>query len=128
MSYRAYEDRNGLLKHFTDNDLEFEVIVVGLDSLKGSKKWGAKAKELERRFLDAFDGLISHSTPKCSKGVAKDSLIVGFLEPFRAGIADFKACDQLAFRKVHDECIRFFKDVRDAYSILMADDKRTMPK
>lgn len=118
MSYRNYEDRHKLIKYFGNKDIEYEVVLSGLASLKGSSKWGVRAKELEHSFIKAFDGL---DVPTIElKKTDTDSLINQYLDrdPY------FQECDVLTFRKAHDECIKFFAEVSLAFSLLVKDDHR----
>ncbi len=119
-TYRAFEDKHGLVKFFGNKDIEFEVVLAGLASLKGSEKWGRQARDLETRFLRSFDGLVSAKIPEPKSDT--DSM-KSYLDALRCDDY-FKPCDVLTFRKVHDECIRLFLEVSQAFSLLTKDDRR----
>jgi hypothetical protein len=131
-NYRAFEDHHGFIKFFISTDAEFDAVVSGLERLKGSETWGARAADLEYRFLRAFDGLYSHKLPaKLEEGEVLPEpkcLMDEFINGLRADDYYFKPCDQMTFRKVHDECIRFFKEIRDFYDVRVKDDRNDYSK
>jgi hypothetical protein len=120
-NYRDYEDRNGFLKFFVSHDLEFEMVLRGLANLKGSAKWGAQAKELEDKFVTAFDGLICKNKPKRDEG---NTLYGEMIRALHDEDIYFKPIGSLEFRRIHDECIRLFKEVSDSLAGLVRDDRR----
>lgn len=130
-NYRAFEDKHGFLKFFISTDLEFEIVLKGLDSLKGSSKWGPQAKELEDQFIKALDGLISQKLPqRLNEGEEPPEPQNLFDEFYNPLMYDedfyFTPCDILTFRRIHDKCIRLFKDVRDSFDLLIRDDRRDL--
>ncbi len=133
-NYRSFEDQHGFLKFFLNRDLEYEIVVRALEGLKGSERWGKDASALHARFLKAFDGLFAHHLPP--QVAAEDeanlpppeNLYDEFMLGLRIGDHHFRPCDILSFRRVHDECIRFFKLISNAYNLLTEDDRRDLRK
>jgi hypothetical protein len=122
-NYRRFEDKHGFIKFFADHDIEFEIVIRGLESLKGTEKWGMRAKELEDRFIRAFDGRTCKGVPPCADVL---SLYGQFVEALEKDDLYFRKIDEVAFRRIHNECIALFKEVSDAFALLIRDDRRDL--
>jgi hypothetical protein len=119
-NYRYFEDKHGFIKYFANKDVEFDIVLKGLESLKGSSKWGQRAKDLEKQFVQAFDGIIT----KLPTDLANTDSLYDFYHDGLIGSEHFKQCDWHAFKEIHDSCIRLFKEVSVAFDILTKDDRR----
>jgi hypothetical protein len=122
MSYRSFEDKYGLKKYFSNLDVEFEIVMEGLHQLFHSIEFGEQARELMEAFVTAHDGLLLKPEDFPTDGEAEAKTLY---DQYYLGLVDgeFEPIDVLTFRKVHDQCIRFFQEVAMYYASLVEDDR-----